>query len=128
MVRSLLPGAALLLNLALAPVSSAAQTPDRAAAQREYIHGTELEARKQLDEAALAYQQAIRTDPHLAVAHDRLGFVYGLQGRTADAVAQFERARQIDPGLFDAQYHLGATLWWTGEPDRDSSWPSAGNR
>ena len=56
--------------------------------------------------------------PRLAVALDRLGFVYGLQGRTAHAIAEFERAREGDPALFDAFYHLGATLWWTGDAER----------
>ena len=35
------------------------------------------------------------SEPGLAVALDRLGFVYGLQGRTADAIAQFERAPRM---------------------------------
>ena len=29
----------------------------------------------------------------------------------------FETAVRLDPQLFDAQYHLGATLWWTKEID-----------
>ena len=82
-------------------------------AYRHYKLGTEHETRRDLDAAARAYSEAIRLDPRLAVAHDRLGFVYGLQGRTADAIAEFERARECDPTLFDAHYHLGATLWWT---------------
>src|ERR687892_2732631 len=86
-------------------------------ARRYYLAGTEHEAKRELDRAAQAYQEAIRLDPKLAIAHDRLGFVYGLQGRTADAIAQFERARAADPALFDAHYHLGATLWWTGQTD-----------
>ena len=87
-------------------------------AHRHYLLGTAAETRRDLDAAARAYSEAIRLDPRMAVAHDRLGFVYGLQGRTADAIAEFERARECDPKLFDAQYHLGATLWWTGDNAR----------
>src|SRR4051794_31573948 len=119
MVRMTVPGTALLFSLALASLSAAAQpSPDHAAAEREYLRGTVLEAQRSLDEAARAYQQAIHFDPALAIAHDRLGFVYGLQGRTADAVGEFERACAIDPAMFDAHYHLGATLWWTGQSAR----------
>src|SRR6266850_2032040 len=51
-------------------------------------------------------------------AHDRLGFVLGAQGRTDEAIAEFEQAIAIRPSFFDAQYHLGATLWWTKQVDR----------
>src|SRR5215470_6316909 len=107
---------AVVLALTLAPARVAhGQADAMAEARREYARGTTLEAQQHLDEAARAYAHAIELDPRLAVAHDRLGFVHGLQGRTADAIAGFERARALDPKLFDAQYHLGATLWWTGQ-------------
>ena len=49
----------------------------------------------------------------MAHACDRLGFALGQQGRTADAIARFRQAAAMSPQLFDAHYHLGATLWWT---------------
>src|SRR5262245_24375951 len=110
--------AALLLTITLTSPPESQSVHASTEAHRAFVRGTELESQQKLDEAAQAYQQAIQLDPQLAVAHDRLGFVYGLRGRTADAVAQFERARAADPNLFDAQYHLGATLWWTGEHER----------
>ena len=30
-----------------------------------------------------------------------------------EALLQFEQAVHLNPALFDAQYHLGATRWWT---------------
>src|SRR4030095_17051216 len=51
--------------------------------------------------------------PKHGAAHDRLVFVRGRQGRTGDAIAEFRQAVALSPGLFDAHYHLGATLWWT---------------
>src|SRR5262245_23475159 len=115
-----MPGLAAVLALTLA-LANVAQTPSADAAteaHRQYLRGVEYEARRDLDQAVRSYQEALRLDPHLAAAHDRLGFVYGLSGRTADALAEFERARTIDPAFFDAQYHLGATLWWTGDGER----------
>jgi len=52
----------------------------------------------------------------MAEAHDRLGFVLGQLGRTDEALDEFRRAVEANPKLFDAQYHLGATLWWTKDP------------
>src|SRR5262245_35748702 len=77
-----------------------------------------LAARNQLDAAKGKCQQALELDPNSATAHDLLGFVLGLQGRTSDAIAEFDRAVTLQPKLFDAQYHLGATLWWTRQLDR----------
>ena len=45
----------------------------------------------------------------MAEAHDRLGFTLGLQGHADQASESFERAVALNPGLFDAQYHLGVT-------------------
>src|SRR5688572_29657576 len=109
---------AAMLILSFAGPASAQNGAATEEARRHFTRGTQHEQRRELDEAARAYQEAVRLDPRFAVAHDRLGFVYGLQGRTADAIAQFELAREADPDLFDAQYHLGATLWWTGETER----------
>ena len=55
------------------------------------------------------------TAPRFAEAHDRLGFVLGQLNRTDEAIDEFRLAISQDPKLFDAQYHLGATLWWTGD-------------
>jgi tetratricopeptide (TPR) repeat protein len=115
MIRHAL-AAALILAL---PAPSPAQGPESVdTARRHYLAGVQHEARRELDAAQRAYEEAVRHDPSLAVARDRLGFVYGLQGRTTAAIAEFERATKSDPRLFDAFYHLGATLWWTGDAAR----------
>src|SRR3954447_7437600 len=66
-----------------------------------------------LDEARSTLEQMISANPSSAPAHDRLGFVRGKQGATADAIAEFRKAVSLDPAFADAHYHLGATLWWT---------------
>ena len=75
--------------------------------------GEMLEARGDLAGATAAYERAIRARSGSAVAHDKLGFVLGRQERIPDALAEFSRAIKLDPLLFEAQYHLGATRWWT---------------
>ena len=97
------------LLFALPAVGSlAAETP-----QALYARAAQLEQAGRLDDAAAAYESAIRGAPRLAEAHDRLAFVRGRQGRTAEAIEGFRKAIALRPDLFDAHYHLGATLWWT---------------
>ena len=86
---------------------------DPTSAQAHYLLGVVAERRKDLSAAAASFSAAIRYAPTMATAHDRLGFVLGQSGRTEEALREFERAVQLEPSLFDAQYHLGATRWWT---------------
>src|SRR5262245_11934344 len=81
----------------VASVPQTARAPDRASARAHYLRGTTLEQQHDLAGAAVEYQAALERDPAMAVAHDRLGFVLGLQGRTADAIAEFERAVALQP-------------------------------
>jgi Tfp pilus assembly protein PilF len=68
-----------------------------------YLLGVVDERRKDLAAAAASYASAIRYEPAMAKAHDRLGFLYGQLGRTEEAVREFERAVQLSPRSFDAQ-------------------------
>src|SRR4051812_6376020 len=95
--------------------AEAARQDPRSAEARYYL-GIVREQQRDLAGAEAEYRQAVALAP-LAAAHDRLGFVLGQRGKTEDAIAEFERAVAIDPNLADAQYHLGATRWWTKRPD-----------
>src|ERR1051325_7883853 len=64
-----------------------------------------------LEGARAAVEGILAENPGSAEAHDLLGFILGKQGHTDEALAEFERAVQLNPGVFDAQYHLGATRW-----------------
>ena len=86
---------------------------DAASAEAHFLMGLLCERLKDFTAAATAYATAIGYAPRMAQARDRLGFVLGQQGKTAEALRQFEEAIHVDPTLFDAQYHLGATRWWT---------------
>ena len=56
-------------------------------------------------------------DPRLAGAHNALAAVYLRQGRTAEAIAEWKTAVQLDPRLFDALYNLGTVLYNAGRRD-----------
>src|SRR5438105_3434741 len=91
----------------------AAQPTARDAEAALLARTAEMMRAGRLDSARDAAQQAVAAYPESARAHDQLGFVLGLQGSTDEAIAEFRRAIALQPALADAQYHLGATLWWT---------------
>ena len=53
-----------------------------------------------LDEAAQAFTEAIARDPAYAPAHNGLGIVAALKGDQAAAVAHFEQAERLQPGVY----------------------------
>src|SRR5829696_434662 len=61
----------------------AQEASDAEVARAHYRRGALLEQRHDLTGAAAAYRAAIERDGTMATAYDRLGFVLGLQGRTA---------------------------------------------
>src|SRR5919109_2037110 len=87
----------------------AALAENAASPEAHYLLGVTAEGQNDLSAASSPYQNALRLDPTLAHAHDRLGFVLGRLGRTIEALAAFERAVRLAPDFFDARYHLGAT-------------------
>ena len=52
------------------------------------------------------FEEAIRVDPHSAVAFNNLGSVLAMRGRIAEAERAFRRAVEIDPGYADARRNL----------------------
>lgn len=61
----------------------------------------------QLDEAAQAYQDALRATPNYAEALNGLGSVLFRQGKRAEAMAKFQAAIAADPGMKLAYFNLG---------------------
>ena len=93
------------------------QTPEQDSAQALFLLGHTKEQARDLVGAAAAYERALQRSPNLPAAHDRLGYVRGQLGQTDAALEHFARAVELQPGFFDAQYHLGATRWWTRDID-----------
>ncbi len=59
-------------------------------------------------------RRAVRTSPDDAGAWYDLGLLEAEQGRKAEALASFEKAAALDPGMADAQNSRGAVLVETG--------------
>jgi len=67
----------------------------------------------QLDRAEEHYRLALRLQPSNALARTNLGSVLAITGRLDEAVVEFNRALDIDPGLAAARAYLA-----TAERDR----------
>jgi Tfp pilus assembly protein PilF len=70
---------------------------------------------KALDEnryeaAAQAFQKAIDADPKDPGAHFYLGLAYSLLGKDAEGVAEYRKALELKPGLYEAELNAGILL------------------
>lgn len=63
-----------------------------------YNAGAEAQMAGDLDSAAEKFRRAAEIDPSLAIAHTGLAGVYFLQERWPEAVAEAEKALELDPG------------------------------
>ena len=63
-------------------------------------------------------KKSLALDPKLAEAHLQLGNLYSDQNKYAEAIPEYERARELDPDLADVHYRLGQAYVRTGEKDR----------
>ncbi|OFW34748.1 MAG: hypothetical protein A3F70_14250 [Acidobacteria bacterium RIFCSPLOWO2_12_FULL_67_14] len=106
-----------LTNLGIALV--AAERPDEALdafrraveldpgnADRRRNLATALFDSRNIDEAALHARQAVALRPGDPAAHDLFGRVLAVQGRLAEAQAEFERALQVAPDYQEARENL----------------------
>ena len=92
--------------------AAAAQNPESSEAQ--YLLGLVRERQNDLTSAAAAYASAIQ--PGALTRRGRTIGSASCSGSRAGPPrrsAEFAEAVRLDPRLFDAQYHLGATRWWT---------------
>ncbi len=60
-------------------------------------------------------EAAIRANPRFAEAHEMLGRIYERQGRTDQALGEYQAAVGIRPDLSQAQLDLGAVLAKKGD-------------
>ncbi len=67
---------------------------------------SQLSQRGRHEQAIALLQVALLLHPHAANLFDRLGELYLMQGRKADAVAQYKKALGIDPNLENAKRML----------------------
>jgi serine/threonine protein kinase/Flp pilus assembly protein TadD len=64
------------------------------------------------------YLRAIELDPNYATAHHWYGEFLGFQGRFDEALAEFDRARQLDPLSLIIACDRGALLYFARQYDR----------
>ena len=108
--------AALILGV---PGVSVAQTDTAGdSARHHYRAGLQDQTQRDLDAARRSYEEAIRLDPRLRSRSTGSGSSMGFRAaplmRSRSSSARAKAIRD----LFDAIYHLGATLWWTGDHER----------
>src|SRR5919112_1410231 len=73
------------------------------------------EGLKALDEnryeaAAQAFSKAIEADPKDYSGHFYLGLAYSLLGKDAEGVAEYRKALELKPDLYEAQLNAGILL------------------
>jgi tetratricopeptide (TPR) repeat protein len=69
-------------------------------------------------EAQAALEKSTSLDPGLCLPHVALGMIYLDERRDADAAAQFEMARRVDPAERSAYSHLAVAYRRLGEVDK----------
>src|SRR5207248_3488865 len=62
------------------------------------------------------WSDTIRKRPRNARAHHNLGYALRGEGRQAEAIAEYEKALQLNPAYPDAQHNLAVALCVTNQP------------
>jgi tetratricopeptide (TPR) repeat protein len=65
--------------------------------------------------AAGAYQSALKIDGTLSRVHNNLGLALAGLKRTSDAAIEFKQAVDLKPQYAEAHYHLGVAYWQLGK-------------
>jgi tetratricopeptide (TPR) repeat protein len=90
------------------------------AAEFERLYGTvRMQLRRgQTDSAAQAAAELLERWPESTTAHELMGDVLQVQGKTTQAMAAFTKARELEPANADAERKYAALLLRTGETER----------
>jgi tetratricopeptide (TPR) repeat protein len=92
---------------------AAATADDRAADALKYAES--LLQKQQYSQAEEKLQTIVTQQASNPQAWFDLGFAQSHQGKTADAIAAYKKATQLDPKWFEAQQNLGLTLAKSGD-------------
>jgi predicted O-linked N-acetylglucosamine transferase (SPINDLY family) len=79
--------------------------------------GLALQKQRKLDEAIIAYREAIRIQPESDLAYSNLGAVLQELGKIEEAVAAFQHAIRVRPANAVAHYNLGNAFRRRGRLD-----------
>ncbi|MGB3202674.1 MAG: tetratricopeptide repeat protein [Nodosilinea sp.] len=78
-------------------------------------YGSLKKAQGDYDAAANLFQQAVETDPTLAIAHYNLGTAHRARGYLDDAIAAYREAIALDPNYAAAHQNLAVALFKLGQ-------------
>jgi peptidoglycan/xylan/chitin deacetylase (PgdA/CDA1 family)/uncharacterized caspase-like protein len=92
---------------ASAPVDAAAFTLNPAFARQEVDRGMGLFREKRYQEAAEAFESALKANPNNVLAANNLGFTYVKLERLPEAIAWYEKTLILDPARALAHANLG---------------------
>src|ERR1035441_8965599 len=96
--------ALLCLSLRLA-AQTGATVPQLESTARERL------AARDANGALAAYEKLAVLFPKSAAYQDEIGFLLAATNRSAEAIAHFQRATELDPKMAQAWYHLVVALW-----------------
>jgi tetratricopeptide (TPR) repeat protein len=89
------------------------QDPETAALNKLLADAQAALDSKDYATAAKDFQDFLEKKPDYAPVHFQLGYIYTALGQTAQAVQEYQKAVDIDPGMEEAQLNLGLTLLQT---------------
>jgi adenylate cyclase len=81
-----------------------------------HLHGCDSEPH--LEKAREASARALKLDSQSAEAHVAAAQRFSMEQRYADAAAEFERAIELDPTLFDAHYYYARSCFKNGDLEK----------
>jgi adenylate cyclase len=83
-----------------------------------HVHLFGCDNEPHLEKAREASARALNLDPKSAEAHVAAGQGLSMEQRYADAAAEFERAIELDPTLFDAHYYYARSCFKSGNLEK----------
>jgi len=69
-------------------------------------------------DAETCFREVIAKNPNSVTAHSNLGSAFLKKGSVDEAIVEFQRSLEIDPGYQFGRYNLGAALLQKGEADK----------
>jgi adenylate cyclase len=83
-----------------------------------HVHLFGCDNEPHLEKARQASARALMLDPESAEAHVAAGQGFSMEQRYSEAAAEFERAIELDPTLFDAHYYYARSCFKWGELEK----------
>ncbi|MEW6198261.1 MAG: tetratricopeptide repeat protein [Planctomycetota bacterium] len=96
------------------PTAKSTNVDPRLDASTYLAHGHLLERQGHFEKAVAQYREALKVNPNLVAAHNRLGITLNKLGRHAEASAEFRAALELEPRAAHLYNNLGFSLYLDG--------------